>query len=292
MKTEIETKKILEVRSDILFHDLFNDKDITTLEWVVSKILDCDYEDIKGKVKVLNIRLTRVNKTEKNKYVDLIVEYKNENIIIELNNNFKGIYTRNILYAANVLLNNYKVDLNNVSDYYSKVVRVLLVNLNWYSGNKGVNIDSKKIYEIPYSDVEESGYLLKIINVNLDYYKNVCYDKVNNLDKFYKLLTINNQEDLDSILREENNLKYYGNKLKDLSSNKEYTEAIMDEIIEENVAKQTLYILGNQDGIEQNQQEIVMNMYKEEFSLDVISKVTKLPIDKIQAIITNSVNNN
>ena len=39
----------------------------------------------------------------------------------------------------------------------------------------------------------------------------------------------------------------------------------MDEIIEENVAKQTAYLLGEQSGIEQgieqNKKEIVINMY-------------------------------
>ena len=37
---------------------------------------------------------------------------------------------------ANVLLNNYKIQDNKKldDDYYKKVVRVLLVNLNWYPG--------------------------------------------------------------------------------------------------------------------------------------------------------------
>ncbi|MBQ8472073.1 MAG: hypothetical protein IJ501_01065 [Bacilli bacterium] len=162
--SENKEGKLLQVRSDILFHDLFNEHDITTLEWVVSKILGCNYEDIKGRVKVHNIRLTRVNKKERNKYVDLIVEYKSEKIIIELNNNFSGVYTRNILYAANVLLNNYKIqdDKNLDDDYYKKVVRVLLVNLNWYPGLKGEEIKPKTIYEIPYSDIESSGYLVTV----------------------------------------------------------------------------------------------------------------------------------
>ena len=37
--SENKEGKLLQVRSDILFHDLFNEHDITTLEWVVSKIL-------------------------------------------------------------------------------------------------------------------------------------------------------------------------------------------------------------------------------------------------------------
>ena len=291
--------KILQVRSDILFHDLLNESDIEALEWAVSKILGCKHEDIKGKVSIHNIRLTRVNKKERNKYVDLIVEYNNEKIIIELNNNFEGIYTRNILYATNVLLNNYKIndDLTINDDYYKKVVRVLLVNLNWYPKKKGNKIPAKKIYEIPYSDLENSGYLLKIINVNLDSYENLCYDKVKELDKFYKLLTVDNKEDLDNIIKNEDLLKNYSNKLIDLSSNKDYVEGIMDEIIEENVAKQTAYLLGEQSGLErglergieqgilQNQKEIVINMYNKKYELKDIAEITNLSIQEINEIV-------
>ena len=41
-----------------------------------------NYEDIHGKVEVKNIRLTRINRKERSKYVDLIVSYKNEKIIL------------------------------------------------------------------------------------------------------------------------------------------------------------------------------------------------------------------
>ena len=47
MKTEI-----LQVRNDILFHDLFNEKDIKAVEWVASQILECDVKELKGKVSV------------------------------------------------------------------------------------------------------------------------------------------------------------------------------------------------------------------------------------------------
>ena len=50
----------------------------------------------------------------------------------------------------------------------------------------------------------------------------------------------------------------------------------MDEIIEENVAKQTAYLLGEQSGLErgleqgikENQKEVVLNMFKDNLSLD------------------------
>ena len=122
-------KRILQVRYDKLFHDLFNENDMNLLEWASSQILECDVKEIKGNVSVLNIRLPRINENERVKYVDLVVIYKNQKIIIELNNNYRGFYLRNVLYALNTLSNYYNLDKYN---YYDKenFYKVILVNLN------------------------------------------------------------------------------------------------------------------------------------------------------------------
>jgi len=283
--------EILQIRTDRIFHDLYNKEDMNTLEWVVMKILGCSYDDIHGKVIVGNIRLTRLSKNDKTKYLDLIVEYKNEKIVIELNNNFEGIHTRNILYAANVLINNYKINTKkSIDDYYDKIVKVLLINLNWYKSKKNQKIlPGKKVYYIPYSDLDESDYLLKIINVNLDYYANLCYDDVDERDKLYKLLTVKTKSELNEIAKHEKMLDYYSNKLIDLSSDEKYTEVIMDEIIEENVAKQTAFLVGKNYGIEEgilkNKKEMVVNLYNNNVSIEVISKSSGLSIDEVKEIV-------
>ena len=292
----IEVKdEILQVRSDKLFHDLFCKEDMNALEWAIMQILDLEYQDVHGKLSVDNIRLTRVNKKERNKYLDLILELDDEKILIELNNNFDGMYIRNFLYASNVLLNNYKsVDvnakkLNEMDSYYKRVTRVLLINLNWYKDKKYINIPDKTIYEIPYSDFE-TGYLLKIINVNLEKFTKLCYDKTKESDKFYKLLTINNKRDLDSLIKEEELLLNYSKKLMELSSNKEFLEGVMDQVIEDNVEKQTAYLFGRNEGIEQgilqNKKEMIIKMH-EKLSIEEISNLTGISISKIEKIINN-----
>ena len=129
--------------------------------------------------------------------------------------------------------------------------------------------------------------------MNLDSYRDICYDKVESFDKFYKLLTIDNKEELDSVIKDEALLKNYSNKLIDLSSKKDYEEDIMDEIIEINVAKQTGYLegleegreVGLEEGILANQKEIVINMYNDGVEPETISKYTKLNIEEVQRII-------
>lgn len=288
---KLKQGEVLQVKSDTLMHDLLNSSDMNAIEWVVMQILECSYEEIHGKVSVGNVRLTRTNKKEKNKYLDLIVEYKDEKIILELNNNYSGFYTRNILYATNVLLNNYQIsDNRSISDYYQKIVRVILVNLNWFkSKTNGKTIPGKRIYSIPYSDLEPDGYLLKIININLDYFDNLCYDEVKKSDKLYKLLTVKTQDELNEITKDENLLKRYNDKLIDLSCDSEYTEVIMDEIIEENVAKQTAFLEGKyegkEEGIQEKQREMVINFFNNKVPIDIISKSSGLTIEEVKEIV-------
>ena len=71
----VEEKELLQVKYDLLFHDLFNENEMNTLEWIVMKILNCKHEDIHGKVLVKNIRKPRVLYNEKTNYVDLIVNF-------------------------------------------------------------------------------------------------------------------------------------------------------------------------------------------------------------------------
>ena len=284
-----ENQQILQVRYDKLFHDLFNKENISTIEWVAMQILGCTYEEIKGNVSVVDARLTRINKNERNKYVDLLIQYNQEKIIIELNQNFDGNYLRNVLFATNTILNNYSME----GFDYKKVSRCILVNLNWYPKTYTKikrETPGKEVIIWDYPSRKVSGYLLKIININLDFYDNVSYDKLDTSDKFYKLLTVSDSKELNEIVDGEHLLGRYTSKLIKYSNDEKYKEAIMDEIIEKNALMQERYLSGLYDGMEQgiqeNQKDIVINMYKEKIALDVISKVTKLSVDEINEIIS------
>ena len=63
----------------------------------------------------------------------------------------------------------------------------------------------------------------------------------------------------------------------------------MDEIIEENVAKQTAYLLGEQSEIEQGsletKKEVVINMFNNSFSTQMIANCTNLTILEVEEIL-------
>ena len=321
----MENKKneILQVRSDILFHDLFNENDMSLLEWTASQILECDVSKVKGKVKVVNIRLPRTNEKERSKYVDLVVVYENQKIIIELNNNYDGFYLRNVLYALNGLSNYYNIDNATYYELASEnIYKTILVNLNWYR-NKGISekVPSKKVifYEYPLDDIYKErykmDYLMKIININLDYYAKLGYDNLENYDNLYKLLTVNTEDELKKFSKYDE-LNFYSKKIHNLSKNDEYKEKIMSEEIEENVRAHETYLGGLFYGREEARAEaeteiaeakaetaeakaeteeakqklketqtfIVKNLLENSVSDDIILKSTNISIEELEKI--------
>ena len=170
----VENIELLQVKSDRLFKDLFNEYEMDTLEWTVMQILNCSHDEIKGKVSVDNVRLNNISTSERVKVVDLKVKYKNQTILIELNNNFDGFYIRNLLYAFNDIINHYSV--NGTSYYQDKsIFKVILVNLNWHR-NKNIDVPEKRIITLPFPDERIDDTLLKIININLDKYDKIMYN--------------------------------------------------------------------------------------------------------------------
>ena len=122
-----ENNKLLEIRIDRVFKDMFNESQMDTLEWTVMQILNAKYEDIHNKVKVQNACLINTYREERNKTVDLLVDYNGDDILIELNNNYCGNYMRNLLYAFNIVLNHYNTGIKPI-EIVNNRCKVILVN--------------------------------------------------------------------------------------------------------------------------------------------------------------------
>lgn len=68
-----EIKNILQVKSDILYHDLINQDNIKVVEWIVMQVLNISYEEVKGQCIVKDSRTTRASNSDKIKYVDTMI---------------------------------------------------------------------------------------------------------------------------------------------------------------------------------------------------------------------------
>ena len=88
-----------------------------------------------------------------------------------MNNNYPGNYMKNLLYAFNTVCNHYNIGCTN-RDIIKNRIRVILVNLNWYNDDKkSKRIVPKKEIILPYPEDMEEEFLIKIININLVFYK-------------------------------------------------------------------------------------------------------------------------
>ena len=283
--------EILEVKYDRLFHDLFNEQEMDTIEWMVSKILECDIKIIHNKVRVGNIRLTNKSKDDKQKFVDLVIYLDQCIYVIEMNNNFNGNYLRNLLYLMNTINNSYIIG----DEYQEKKIQGILVNLNW---TKKDDIPPKEVITYPYPIINEDKiFFVKIMNINLSYYQNLCYNGCSDKDVLYKLLTRKKKAELKAIVDNEKYLTNYYNKMEYLSHDKEYCRMVWDERIERNLRNQEAFYGGKQEGIEEGlkegkqeglkekQNEMIQKMYKNNIPMETIAKVASLTIPEVEKII-------
>ena len=286
MQEVLKENEILEIKGDRIFHDLWNEHEMDTIEWTVMQILECRYSDIHGKVKVGNIRLTNLSKNDKQKYVDLIVYYKDTITIIELNNHANSNYLRNVLYTLNSINNSYLESMN----YYDKKVQGILVNLNWFDHNKERLLKGREevIYEYPILGNNKPEYLLKIINVNLDYFSKICYDETKKSDKLWKLFTIREKSELEKITIDEKLLLNYGEKLNRLSQDEEYCRMMWDERLDETFRKIEAYDAGKEEGIEEKKKEMIINMYKKSIPIETIASCAEISIEEVKSIINSN----
>jgi len=182
--------KLLLIKNDQVFKDMFNENQMDILEWMVMKILNAKYEDIHGRVIFKNKELTNTYQEERKKTVDLLVDYNWSDILIELNNSFTGNYMRNLLYAFNIISNHYNKGVSNNNIKKDKV-KIILANLNWHHKNYNHKmVDGKKEVLLEYPEYNYEDYLIKIININLDFYYELCYHNTKKSDKLLKLFTI------------------------------------------------------------------------------------------------------
>lgn len=296
MITEMELKEneVLEIRGDRIFHDMFNEYEMDTIEWLVMKILDCKYEDIHGKVKVGGTESPALAKDDKGKRLDLIVYYKNEILSIELNNNAGLEYVRNATYIANRVINSYLI-----GEHYDKATQGILINLNWHESMKDMEeIDkvTEMIWEYPSLKKDKPNFFVKFININLSKYQKICYNDVKEKEVVWKLFTINKKDELDSLVNNEKMLKNYRNKLDRLSKDKEYCQMVWDERIEQTLRNHDAYANGKNEGerigidigVEQTRNEMIINMYNKKIPIETILEIANLSIDEVKEIISSS----
>ena len=223
----------------------------------------------------------------------MLIQYNKQNIVVELNNHFNGLYVRNYTYIFNVLANAFKSTRKGKDKYYREKINGILVNLNW-------NIDSNKnmpgnvIYELPRT-CSEKNFFLKVININLNYYENL--NNVSEYEKLWKLLSLKTSGELKEFIKDNPYLQRYGERVLELSKKKESDNMIIDPIMDKNLKREEDYYEGFCAGEEEGEKrgekqgalkklkQMVKSFYKNGASLDLISASSGLSIEEINNIV-------
>ena len=315
----IYNTEIPQVRGDRFFWYLFNEAYIPIIEWIISKVLKEPIEEVrKNKVEVVNARLPLLHKKDKGKYTDLLLRYKGDRYLFELNNKFNGIGTRFLVYGSNQIVSDHiskenttlENDLGLTDEVtYENPSRITIYNLNWHSSkNKARKLKPKSKSFLDYNEYNPEDKLVTNYYINLDYYEDLSYNEVKEEEKFFKLLTFKTMGELEAAVDTDKDLKCYLDRFKMFLCSEELEVYMFenfdayfkncDEIfgwvmrgrdegkaIGYDLGQKNGYDLGQKKGSIAKEQEIVMNMVDNNMTLDVISKATKLTKEEIKKII-------
>lgn len=284
------------------------------LTLLLSRVLEEKYEDLEGRIEIIDPYVPNKHLGEKKTERDIVVKLISENdgnnyskIIIEVNfldKKSQSVLNRNMYYFDEVFASGLRQ-----KEKYSKIKSSLLINLNTFF----VDNKNQELFDYYYFR-NKHGYIYsksqKILNINIA----KCYEKWYNddvpkfknedeSDLFYlcasmvtksmdefnrciKLIKVNSnikeviKEVSDTMNQDEEiKIRYYNAE----EERKRIYESIIDEEKEE--AEKIGIQKGIKQGIEIKENEIVTNMYHKNMSIDLIAELTNLSASKVEEII-------
>ena len=147
-------------------------------------------------------------------------------------------------------------------------------------------------YHVAYND------LIQIFHINLDYLKNKDYNEIvkenNELMKTLYFLVCNDDKVLDIVYERDDLMKDLIKEAREKAGIKIVTAEDWllddDELIEQvrNEGRAEGKAEGRAEGKAENQREMIINLYNNNVSLDIISKSSGLSIDEIKKIISTN----
>ena len=230
-------------------------------------------------VNILNSKLIVSNIELKSKTVDILLETDDSIVNIEINTKFSKLEKeRNLKYLFTVLSN-----IEKIKDSYITSKKVIQVNLNFPNKKTSGNV-----YQIIGQDSKIYSEKIKIINYNIEYYKELCYNQVNKDELTYLLGILDmDSDELDNIVKERRDLKVLADMIKDINDEKRLFE-FMDPLEEKKKWERTFEELGEKRGEKKGRKAGIMEtakkMLKKKIDINLISEITGLSIKQIMML--------
>ena len=272
-------KKYYTAKSDLIFQQaLCLEKDKDVLSWFVGKLFNQEVTDLIIKTPVLPIK----KKIEKQKTVDLLVTFDDKIVNLEVNScHYKHLNERNFSYITAV----YNEQIQKGKPIYSKRNEVIQINFTWGLPTKYKNI-GYLTYEM-YDKKNDDKYIdnLKIIVYNMDYYKEMFYNKDTkefrkDAPKHLLMLDFGGKE-LEKLCKGDAMMEKFKENVERLNDDKLVIDFLTKEQ-EEELIKQSYFEDGMDAGKQEEKIDLAKKMIDKNMKLEEISEITSLSIDTLK----------
>ena len=288
MTETLKKGELIPLTFDIMFTEIFNNPDnICILEEFISNYLDIPLNLVIGNLEILSRRLSKEERYDSRKEVDLLLNYQGKKINIEMSNSASdGVINRNVVYLCKI--HGRQLKTNDIN--YSRINDTIQIMFN--------NFDTDNDLKTTWYLRDDAGNILtsklRIDIINLVKGKDLCYtgsEKVDYLINWCKLLTTSNKDNVKNISYQIMSHKSTNTLMSNMSMLSEENEMVRlyTKLSRREMEYNTLIAEatekglkeGIEKGIEQNNLEIAKKMLKENIEVETISKITGLTKEEI-----------
>lgn len=259
---------------------------------LISLVTKIDYDFLLKNMVIAGNNTQEESLTEHHNEQDVIVTLDNMRINVEISMNNKDENIRkNIITWLKQVGNMYKV-----SESY-KIPRICyqICIENYNAFNTDLLITEAKIVDTSTGNYEVLTDDFIQFHVNLNNLPKVCYNELIEIEKYFKFFTLDKIEDLEELVKGDENLMSAYDKLKILSNDSVFISDMEKEQIEEychKLALEDAEIKGKKIGINEGKQigekskqiEIAKKSLKQNIDINTISIITGLSLEEIEKL--------
>lgn len=279
--------KIISMLFDPIYRSMIgSDEGMPLVELLVSVVTDTKLSEVKGKVKHLSKELLKRHYKDMDSHVDVLLDYNNNKIIVEMNSK-KIMIDRNYIYLFKVASGTLKFG----DTTYKNISKTVLINFNNTDKSQKNFIDTGYIKN---QDNEVMAEIIKVINICIAKVNDKSYNYHNEFEKNMarrcRILMATKASDLkkeSAYFMTKEETKNFVNRAKELSSDDEmvtmFDQENMHEIIR-NTELEEAQERGIECGIKRGAVEIAKNLIKIGLSEDQIVESTGLSKEEIEKL--------
>ena len=280
--------RLIPLTSDFMFKRIFT-KNPNILKQFLISVLELNINPEKATIEIISNELTKSNRKEYHKTVDMLVQINNNlNIDIEINTErFNSIKERNTLYLQKI-----SVDTIESGNTYKSMAKYYFYQLNLNTNPSDKNLDDCYILR---GEKNNKSLLenFKIVCKFIENYRDIYYnklDKSNSSTIWLALLSSKNFDELKemaSLVMNKNDREKFIEECKKASKDRVFLSEWCADMFAADVEakeRQADYEEGLNEGINQNTTKIIKSMLMENTDYKFISKVTGKSIEEIKEI--------